>query len=490
MSQPPARLPYSFARRFGVLLDTSTKPASLLIRSDTPLTVLAEVRRWAGVEVQLQRLPDALFSERLTHSYSAGQSAAEQVAQGLDSELDLMSVAEQVPQTADLLEQEGDAPISRLINALLREAMREKASDVHLETFEHYLSVRMRIDGQLREVLRPKRELAKLLVSRIKVMARLDIAEKRVPPDGRISLRLAGHEVDVRVSTLPSSHGERVVMRLLDKQAGRLDLERLGMPADTLACFEQVLARPHGIFLVTGPTGSGKTTSLYAALSHLNHTSRNILTVEDPVEYHVPGIGQTPVNTKVDMTFARGLRAILRQDPDVVMVGEIRDRETAEIAVQASLTGHLVLSTLHTNSAIGAVTRLIDMGVDAFLLASSLVGVLAQRLLRTLCPDCKVPYTADPAVCTRLGLDPQAAVTLYRAQGCDQCQQGYRGRIGIYELVRVTPTLAGLIHQGASEAQLTREARGGSASLFQDGQRRVLEGRTSLDELLRVTQED
>ncbi|NMY39318.1 MULTISPECIES: type II secretion system ATPase GspE [unclassified Pseudomonas] len=490
MSESTPRLPFSFARRFGVVLEAASTPATLLMRSDTPLSVVAEVRRKVATALVLKRVSDAEFNTALASTYSAGQSAAEQVALGLDSELDLMSVAEQVPQTADLLEQEGDAPIIRLINALLREAMREKASDVHLETFEHYLSVRMRIDGQLREVLRPKRELANLLVSRIKVMARLDIAEKRVPQDGRISLRLAGHEVDVRVSTLPSSHGERVVMRLLDKQAGRLDLQCLGMPADTLACFEQVLARPHGIFLVTGPTGSGKTTSLYAALSHLNHASRNILTVEDPVEYHVPGIGQTPVNTKVDMTFARGLRAILRQDPDVVMVGEIRDRETADIAVQASLTGHLVLSTLHTNSAIGAVTRLVDMGVDAFLLASSLVGVLAQRLLRTLCPACKVPYTADPAVCTRLGLDPQAAVTLYRAHGCDHCQQGYRGRIGIYELVRVTPALAGLIHQGASEAQLTREARGGSLSLFQDGQRRVLEGLTSLDELLRVTQED
>ena len=484
------RLPFSFARRFSVLLDASTTPASVLIRSDTPLAALSEARRWAGVELAVRCVPDALFSERLASTYSAGQSAAEQVAQGLDSELDLMSLAEQVPQTADLLEQEGDAPIIRLINALLREAMREKASDVHLETFEHYLSVRMRIDGQLREVLRPKRELANLLVSRIKVMARLDIAEKRVPQDGRISLRLAGHEVDVRVSTLPSAHGERVVMRLLDKQAGRLDLKCLGMPAQTLSRFEQILARPHGIFLVTGPTGSGKTTSLYAALSHLNHQTRNILTVEDPVEYHLPGIGQTPVNTKVDMTFARGLRAILRQDPDVVMVGEIRDYETAEIAVQASLTGHLVLSTLHTNSAIGAVMRLVDMGVDAYLLASSLVGVLAQRLLRTLCADCKIAYTADPPLCARLGINPQANVTLFRAQGCSQCQQGYRGRTGIYELVSITPALAGLIHQGASEPDLAREARALSPSLFQDGQRLVLEGLTSFDELLRVTQED
>ena len=490
MSLVPLRLPFSFARRFGVLLDSASSPVCVLIRHDTPLTALAEAWRWLGVQGVVQQVTDERFSELLTSTYSAGQSAAEQVAQGLDEELDLMSLAEQVPQTEDLLEQEGDAPIIRLINALLREAMREKASDVHLETFEHHLSVRMRIDGQLREVLQPKRELANLLVSRIKVMARLDIAEKRVPQDGRISLRLAGHEVDVRVSTLPSAHGERVVMRLLDKQAGRLDLQRLGMPAKTLSRFEQILARPHGIFLVTGPTGSGKTTSLYAALSHLNDQTRNILTVEDPVEYHLPGIGQTPVNTKVDMTFARGLRAILRQDPDVVMVGEIRDRETAEIAVQASLTGHLVLSTLHTNSAVGAVTRLVDMGVDAYLLASSLVGVLAQRLLRTLCPDCKIPYSADPAACVRLGIAAHPVPTLFRANGCQHCQQGYRGRTGIYELVSITPALAGLIHQGASEPLLLHEARKSAPGLFQDGQRLVLEGLTSIDELLRVTQED
>jgi len=350
--------------------------------------------------------------------------------------------------------------------------------------------VRMRIDGQLREVLKPRRELANLLVSRIKVMARLDIAEKRVPQDGRIALRLAGHEVDVRVSTLPSAHGERVVLRLLDKQAGRLDLQRLGMPAQALERFQRILGKPHGIFLVTGPTGSGKTTSLYAALSSLNDQTRNILTVEDPIEYHLPGIGQTPVNPKVEMTFARGLRAILRQDPDVVMVGEIRDRETAEIAVQASLTGHLVLSTLHTNSAVGAVTRLLDMGVDAYLLASSLVGVLAQRLVRTLCRECKSDYVADTAACQRLGVDSSNPPRLFRAKGCEHCQQGYRGRIGLYELIGITPALAVLIHNGASEPELVREARMTSRSLFQDGQRLVLEGSTSLDELLRVTQED
>ncbi|NWB86647.1 type II secretion system ATPase GspE [Pseudomonas gingeri] len=484
------RLPFGFARRYGVLLEPQGAGACLSIRADTPLTAVSEARRLIAGVLPLQVLDEPVFAARLAAAYSDGHSAAQQVAQGLDDELDLMSLAEQLPQTADLLEQEGDAPIIRLINALLGEAVREKASDVHLETFEHSLSVRMRIDGQLREVLKPRRELANLLVSRIKVMARLDIAEKRVPQDGRIALRLAGHEVDVRVSTLPSAHGERVVLRLLDKQAGRLDLQRLGMPPQTLERFRHILGKPHGIFLVTGPTGSGKTTSLYAALSSLNDQTRNILTVEDPIEYHLPGIGQTPVNPKVEMTFARGLRAILRQDPDVVMVGEIRDRETAEIAVQASLTGHLVLSTLHTNSAVGAVTRLLDMGVDAYLLASSLVGVLAQRLVRTLCRECRSAYAADAAACRRLGVDSNHPPRLFRATGCEHCQQGYRGRIGLYELIGITPALAVLIHNGASEPELVREARTASRSLFQDGQRLVLEGSTSLDELLRVTQED
>lgn len=488
MSEPVDQLPFGFARRSGVLLVLGDSGPNLVLRADTPLTALSEAYRLCGRKLPLQVLDDDAFAACLATAYRDGQSAAEQVAQGLDDELDLLSLVDQVPQTADLLEQQGDAPIIRLINALLSEAVREQASDVHLETFEHSLSVRMRVDGQLREMLRPRRELATLLVSRIKVMARLDIAEKRIPQDGRIALRLAGHEVDVRVSTLPSAHGERVVLRLLDKQAGRLDLQRLGLPQDSLATLQHLLARPHGILLVTGPTGSGKTTSLYAALSSLNDQTRNILTVEDPIEYHLPGIGQMPVNPKVDMTFARGLRAILRQDPDVVMVGEIRDRETAQIAVQASLTGHLVLSTLHTNSAAGAVTRLVDMGVDAYLLASSLVGILAQRLLRTLCPHCKAPYQADAATCQRLGVE--RGTQLFSAVGCEQCQHGYRGRVGIYELISVTPALAALIHQGASEQALVDEARQVSRSLFQDGRQRVLDGVTSVDELLRVTREE
>lgn len=488
MSAPLEILPFGFARRFGVLLDAAG--SRLLIRADTSLTALAEVRRLCARELSIEVLEPEPFAARLAATYREGQSAAQQVAQGLDDELDLLSLAEQVPQTADLLEQQGDAPVIRLINALLSEAVRAQASDVHLETFEQYLSVRMRVDGQLREMLRPKRELATLLVSRIKVMARLDIAEKRVPQDGRIALRLAGHEVDVRVSTLPSAHGERVVLRLLDKQAGRLELQRLGMPDDTLASLQNLLARPHGILLVTGPTGSGKTTSLYAALGSLNDPSRNILTVEDPIEYHLPGIGQMPVNAKVEMTFARGLRAILRQDPDVVMVGEIRDRETAQIAVQASLTGHLVLSTLHTNSAVGAVTRLVDMGVDAYLLASSLVGVLAQRLLRTLCVHCKAPYFADAETRLRLDLQPTQTVALFRPQGCEHCQHGYRGRIGIYELISISEPVAALIHRGVSERELIDATRKDSRSLFEAGRQRVLDGVTSVDEWLRVTQED
>jgi general secretion pathway protein E len=312
-----------------------------------------------------------------------------------------------------------------------------------------------------------------------------------VPQDGRISLKVGGREVDIRVSTLPSANGERVVLRLLDKQAGRLNLQHLGMSARDRQLMEAAVRKPHGILLVTGPTGSGKTTTLYASLVSLNDRTRNILTVEDPIEYHLEGIGQTQVNPKVDMTFARGLRAILRQDPDVVMVGEIRDKDTAEIAVQASLTGHLVLSTLHTNSAIGAITRLVDMGVEPFLLSSSLLGVLAQRLVRVLCPHCKVAYQADAAECALLGVAAAAPPTLYHPRGCSEChEQGYRGRTGIYELVMFDDQLRTLIHNAAAEQDMLRHARTLGPSIREDGRRKVLEGLTSLEEVLRVTQEE
>ncbi len=487
---PLRRLPFGFAKRHGVLLLDGVEPC-LAHRPGVELVALAEARRFAGRSLPLKPLTGEAFEQALAQTYQHDSSAAMQLAEDLGGSLDLAALAEQIPETEDLLEQEDDAPIIRLINAILGEAIKENASDIHLETFEKRLVVRFRVDGILREVLEPKRELAALLVSRIKVMARLDIAEKRIPQDGRISLRVAGREVDIRVSTLPSANGERVVLRLLDKQAGRLTLQHLGMSERDRHQLEDTVRRPHGILLVTGPTGSGKTTTLYASLVTLNDRTRNILTVEDPIEYHIEGIGQTQVNPKVDMTFARGLRAILRQDPDVVMVGEIRDQETAEIAVQASLTGHLVLSTLHTNSAIGAITRLVDMGVEPFLLSSSLLGVLAQRLVRVLCPHCKEAYQADAAECQLLGVDPDSAPTLHRARGCTEChQQGYRGRTGIYELVVFDDHMRSLIHSVASEQEMIRHARLSSPSIREDGRRKVLLGVTTVEEVLRVTQEE
>lgn len=477
-------LPFTFAQQYGVLLEDAATPV-VLYREELPLTVLTELRRFLAGPFTLERVAEGDFQRRLTLAYQRDNNEASQVAEDLSADIDLSRLADEIPELGDLMDAEDDAPIIRLINAILSQAVREKASDIHVETFEEKLSVRYRIDGVLAEVLSPKRMLAPLLVSRLKVMAKLDIAEKRVPQDGRISVRIAGHAVDIRMSTIPSAHGERVVLRLLDKQAGQLQLEQLHMNDSVLAGYCRGLSTPHGIILVTGPTGSGKTTTLYAGLTHINEASRNILTIEDPIEYMLPGIGQTQVNTKVDMTFARGLRAILRQDPDVVMVGEIRDLETAEIAVQASLTGHLVLSTLHTNTAIGAVTRLQDMGIEPFLLSSSLIAVMAQRLVRLLCKECREPHQATAAECAWLG-EEQAQI--YRAVGCDHCNDsGYRGRTGIYELIEIGDTLRAMIHSGASEVEMTEQARKESPGILQDGQRRILSGETTMEEVMRVT---
>jgi len=372
----------------------------------------------------------------------------------------------------------------------LSEAIKQQASDIHIETFEDHISVRFRIDGMLRELLRPERVLAPLIVSRIKVMARLDIAEKRLPQDGRIALKIAGHAIDIRVSTMPSSHGERVVLRILDQKSGSLDLTELGMDPITRERIEHLIAIPHGILLVSGPTGSGKTTTLYAILTRLNNVSRNILTVEDPIEYYLPGIGQTQVNTRIDMTFARGLRSILRQDPDIVMVGEIRDRETAEIAVQASLTGHLVLSTLHTNSAIGAITRLTDMNIEPFLISTSLIGVLAQRLVRVLCKECKVFSPATEPECKVLNLDLITNPELARAKGCPRCMNtGYHGRTGIYELIAMDDTLRTMVHEKASEQTMLAHARKTSPAMSSDGHNKIITGITTLEEVMRVIEE-
>ena len=479
-------LPFAFAKRQGVLLQHARgEPPKALYRHGASPQSLAEVRRFVGAPVTYSGVDADTFEAQLQTAYESGTAIT--MMEGLDDETDLIEVAQQLPEPSDLLESDDEAPIIRLINAVLTQAVKKNASDIHIEPYENRLAIRFRIDGILQEVLQSRRAVAPLVVSRVKVMAKLDIAEKRLPQDGRISLRIAGRAVDVRVSTIPSGHGERVVLRLLDKQAGRLDLTNLGMAHRDQRRMDELIHRPHGILLVTGPTGSGKTTTLYAALDRINDLTRNILTVEDPIEYYIDGIGQTQVNTKVEMTFARGLRAILRQDPDVVMVGEIRDLETAEIAVQASLTGHLVLSTLHTNTAVGAVTRLRDMGVEPFLLSSSLIGVLAQRLVRVLSPDTRTPFQAGEYECQILGTDPRNPPTLYRAS---ESEFGYQGRTGIYELVVIDDTMRTLIHEGAGEQALEARARTRAPSIRDDGIRKVLDGSTTLEEVLRVTRRD
>lgn len=501
------RLPFAYAKRMGVVLVWEQGQPWLHTRGQITLAVLHEVQRLLGRSFQLQRHASAEFDALLSLAYQRDSSEAKQLMEDIGNEVNLFSLAEELPKTEDLLASEDDAPIIKLINALLSEAIKEGASDIHIETFEKDLIIRFRIDGVLREILRPHRKLASLLVSRIKVMAQLDIAEKRVPQDGRISLLIAGRAVDVRVSTMPSNHGERVVLRLLDKNNARLDLAQLGMTAANREVFAELIHRPHGIILVTGPTGSGKSTSLYAGLSEINTKDRNILTVEDPIEYALDGIGQTQVNPRVKMTFARGLRAILRQDPDVVMVGEIRDTETAEIAVQASLTGHLVLSTLHTNTAAGALTRLEDMGIEPFLLSSSLLAVVAQRLVRTLCPECREANLANDDEMALLDLAKndysanqenaadvhslQKRATIYRPKGCPQCRHtGYRGRTGIHEFLVVDETIRELIHHGKGEQAIERYARTKYPSIRQDGRDKILLGITSLEEVMRVTQEE
>ena len=486
------KLPLAFAKRHGVLITgISEGIAEIVCRDNVSALSMLEARRFAAMPVTYKLTSAEEFDRIFQQFYEQDTTRTMQNIGDVGEDMDLLYVAGQLPEPEDLLESQDDAPIIRLINALLTQAVKEHASDIHIEPYESRLVVRFRIDGVLREVLEPARMLAPLLISRIKVMARLDIAEKRLPQDGRISLRIAGRAVDVRVSTLPSGHGERAVLRLLDKQAGRLDLEHLGMSAEARTVIDRIIHRPHGVMLVTGPTGSGKTTTLYAALMRLNDKRRNIMTVEDPIEYYIDGISQTQVVSRVDMTFARGLRAILRQDPDVVMVGEIRDLETSQIAVQASLTGHLVLSTLHTNSAIGAVTRLRDMGVEMFMLSSSLIGVLAQRLVRVLCRECKQSYLPTQSDAAELGLADEAPLpTLYKAEGCKHCSfTGYHGRQGIFEIVEIDDRMRNMIHEGASEQEMEAYARGRGPSVYQDGIRHVLAGNTSLEEVLRVTRE-
>ncbi len=462
-------LPYAFARSHQLLLDGQGSDCTLFFTGQPKAGPWSEVMRWAtaqGLNPTTQQLEAAALAQKISQAYAHSDTTAARVASEVENDADLGRLLQELPAVEDLLETSDDAPIIRLLNALLSQAAREGASDIHIEAYERHSSVRFRVDGELREVAQPHRALHAALISRLKIMAELDIAEKRLPQDGRISLRLGQRAIDIRVSTLPNAHGERAVLRLLDKTSNRISLQDIGMTGDTLQRWQNMLRQPHGILLVTGPTGSGKTTTLYAALQQLHTQEVNILTVEDPIEYELPGIGQTQVNPRIELDFARALRAILRQDPDVIMIGEIRDHETAQIAIQASLTGHLVLATLHTNDAPSAVTRLIDMGVEPFLLSSSLLGVMAQRLVRRLCPAC-------------------------HGAGCERCHHtGHQGRMGIFELMAASERVREMIHQGTAEQELRQAALDeGMVPMRQDGERLVAQGLISAAELIRATRD-
>jgi general secretion pathway protein E len=484
------RIPYTYARSNKVCIYAADAEFVHIATSVNlnPL-VITEIKRKVNQPLKIERIEEKLFDSIIAEAYSSANAAA--VVDDIQDDIDISDLMQNLQKTEDLLESENDAPVIKIINAFLTQAVKEDASDVHLDAYEHTSLVRFRRDGVLHKIIDVNRGLHAALVSRIKIMAQLDIAEKRLPQDGRIALRLAGREVDLRVSTIPTGHGERIVMRLLDKNKERLQLETLGMASDTLAKIDKLISRPHGIFLVTGPTGSGKSTTLYAALARIDSNALNIMTVEDPVEYDITGISQTQVNAKIDMTFARALRSILRQDPDVVMIGEIRDLETAEIAVQSSLTGHLVLATLHTNSASSTVTRMIDMGVESFLLSSTLIGILAQRLIRLLCPRCKEENTSMDAE-TRAHYEIPDDIKIYKAVGCDYCSgTGYKGRTGIHELLVVDEEVQRLIHTNMSEIEIEKYAikKLGMRTLRMDGLRWLRDGKTTIEEIISITKE-
>ncbi len=480
----PARLVYRKK-----LVPVSRANGTLTVATADPFDLYAfdEVRMLTGLQVQPVLATEEQISAVIKSQYGVGGDTVEQMA-GDDDGVQVLSPTSD--DTDDLLEMAQEASVIKLVNELLVEAVNERASDIHIEPYENDLVVRYRVDGVLQRTPVPPqiRRFQAAIISRIKIMANMNIAEKRLPQDGRIKLRLGRRDVDVRVSVIPMLFGEGVVMRILDKTQVLFTLPELGMADDTFATFRELIGRPHGILLVTGPTGSGKTTTLYAALQAIVGAQIKVLTVEDPVEYHLDGINQIQVAPKIGMTFAHGLRAILRHDPDVVMIGEIRDRETAEAAIQASLTGHLVLSTLHTNDACSAATRLVDMGVEPFLVSSTLMGAMAQRLVRTVCPHCKTMYTPDPAELPD-DLDLQGVGELARGAGCRACRRtGYLGRTGLYELMTVTDAVQQLIMDRASAGQITKTARGqGLRLLREDGWTRVRQGVTTPDEVVRST---
>ncbi|MBI5068517.1 MAG: type II secretion system ATPase GspE [Deltaproteobacteria bacterium] len=492
------KVPINFAKQARVLpLDEAGGTVRVAVADPLDTAALDSLAMLLGTRPEPLVAPPQAILDAINGLYDRAADEHEKIMEGLETE-DLESVAHELEEPTDLLEADDEAPIIRLVNSLLFRAVKERASDVHINPEERDLSVRYRIDGVLREIIRPPKRIQAALASRIKIMGGLNIAEKRLPQDGRIRIKIAGKDVDIRLSTVPTAHGERIVMRLLDKSNVLLSLEDIGFEPWQLKVMDGLITRSHGIILVTGPTGSGKTTTLYAALSKINSPDLNILTIEDPVEIPLKGVGQVQINPKIELTFANGLRSFLRQDPDVIMVGEIRDLETAEIAIQASLTGHLVFSTVHTNDAAGAITRLVDMGVQPFLVASSLVGVLAQRLVRVLCPACKQAYRPTAEELSQASITPQILAeagnpaTLYRSVGCAACQHtGYQGRTGIYEMMMVDDDVRQLILKNVDSNTIkSRAVKSGMRTLLDHGAYKVALGLTTAAEVLSVTAED
>jgi general secretion pathway protein E len=491
------RVPINFAKQARILpLKLEGETAMLAVADPLDTAVLDHARMLLGRNVSPQLALASTIVDAINGVYDRSVNEAEQLVGEMEAQ-DLDTLAHELEEPQDLLDTDDEAPIIRLVNSLLFRAAKERASDIHIEPMERELIVRFRVDGVLQEIIKPPKRYQNSIVSRVKIMGQLNIAEKRLPQDGRIRIKLAGRDIDIRLSTIPTTFGERIVMRLLDKSATLLDLAEIGMGVDTLAHVDSIIHRSHGIILVTGPTGSGKTTTLYGALARINTTDLNILTVEDPVEYQLKGIGQMAISPKIGLTFAAGLRSFLRQDPDVIMVGEIRDKETAEIAIQASLTGHLVFSTVHTNDSAGAVTRLVDMGVEPFLVASSLTAILAQRLVRQVCPECREKYTPTAEELREIGITPaelaEYGVTqVYRAVGCPVCaRNGYKGRTGIYEFLLVDDDIRQLVLKNVDSGTIKKRAvEKGMLTLLDDGARKVAAGETTIAEVLSVTQED
>ena len=489
------RLPIAFAKQHTLIAVCRTEDGAIRIVAANPLDTapLDDLQLlFDSAELRLELASERVILEAINTIYDRGHAATDQLAEEASEDLDTLDLG--FAEAKDLLEATDDAPIIRLVNSLLQHAVKERASDIHIEPFEREIRVRFRIDDVLYEPMRPlPRQLQASIASRIKIMGSLDIAEKRHPQDGRIRLKIAGRDYDVRLSTVPVAFGERLVLRLLPDTQDLLDLAKVGFSEIQLKALGRIMKRPNGIFLVSGPTGSGKTTTLHAALATINQPDKNILTIENPIEIQQQGIGQIEVNTKVGLTFAEGLRSILRQDPTVILVGEIRDLETAEIAIQASLTGHLVLSTIHTNDAPSAITRLVDMGVEPFLVGSSLVSVLAQRLVRILCLDCREGYSATAEELQEIGIKPPGhEVTLYKAVGCEACKHtGYLGRMGIFELMMIDDDIRSMVSKNVDSKTIKRAAvNKGMGTLRIDGARKVLAGTTSVAEVIRATEEE